>query len=261
MNFQAPMISNRLCEAQMLTRICRPAAARAITCQKRVPSGILGAAFNSPAASSSWQPRSRCSCVGSSTLASGSSSPCCAKSGAGVDRKLQRRNNSIAVSAAATLLGGQHQHHHEYEPSTEEIEVTTSPAKNSSLGGKGNILETFNKINDGVGRKRNRGKAARPRRAAAVSGLNSLQQILDQLSETAAAQKTQKEQVAKETAFGGPTLKEQTAKETTFVGPTLNMARQMPLSCRQMDNTSLMCLAAMDNLEARAEVVRRHIME
>jgi hypothetical protein len=28
-----------------------------------------------------------------------------------------------------------------------------------------------------------------------------------------------------------------------------------------MDNASLMCLAAMDNLEARAEVLRRHVMD
>ena len=221
---------------QRLNRFCRPtAAARAITCQKRIPSGILGAASNSPAASSSWQPRSRCSCVGSSTLASTASSPCCAGGAASVD---QKRGNSIAVSAAATLLGGHHPHQYEYEPSEKEIETTTDPTKSTFLGEEDSLLATLKKINDGAGRKRNRTKAARPKR------LNSIQQILDQLSEATAK-----------------TLTEQTVKEAINNGPTLDMARAMPLSCRQMDNASLMCLAATDNLEARAEVVRRHIME
>ena len=223
---------------QRLIRISRPTAARAITCQKRIPSGILGAAPNS-AGSSSWQPRSRCSCVGSSTLASAASSPCCSGGTTGVDPKLQIRGNSIAVSAAATLLGGHHPHQYEYETSEAEIEITTDPAKSTFLEEKGSILATLKKINDGAGRKRNRAKAARPKR------INSIRQILDQLSE-ATAQKTQNEQ---------------TVKEAIDNGPTLDIARAMPLSCRQMDNASLMCLAAMDNLEARAEVVRRHIME
>ena len=226
---------------QRLIRISRPTAARAITCQKRIPSGVLGAAPNSPAASS-WQPRSRCSCVGSSTLASIASSPCCAGGAASVDQKLhvQTRGNSIAVSAAATLLGGHHPHQYVYEPSEEEIETTTDPAKSTFLGEEGSLLATLKKINDGAGRKRNRAKAARPKQ------INSIRQILDQLSE-ATAQKTQNS--------------EQTVNEAIDNGPTLDMARAMPLSCRQMDNASLMCLAAMDNLEARAEVVRRHIME
>ena len=143
------------------------------------------------------------------------------------------------MSAPATLLGG-HPHQHEYEPfAEEEIEITTDPAKSTFVGEEGSLLATLKKINDGVGRKRNRAKAARTKR------ISSIQQILDQLSE-ATAQKTQKEQ---------------TAQETIDSGPTLDVARAMPLSCRQMDNASLLCLAAMDNLEARAEVVRRHIME
>lgn len=225
---------------QRLIRISRPTAARAITCQKRIPSGVLGAAPNSPAASSSWQLRSRCSCVGSSTLASTASSPCCAGGAASVDQKLQQtRGNSIAVSAAATLLGGHHPHQYEYETSEAEIETTIDSAKSTFLGEEGSLLATLKKINDGAGRKRNRAKAARPKQ------INSIRQILDQLSE-ATAQKTQNEQ---------------TVKEAIENGPTLDMARAMPLSCRQMDNASLMCLAGMDNLEARAEVVRRHIME
>ena len=120
-----------------------------------------------------------------------------------------------------------------------EIAATTDPAKSSFLGEEGSLLTTIKKINAGVGRKRNRAKTARPKR------INSIQQILDQLSE-ATAQKT---------------LTEQTVEEVINNGPTLDMARAMPLSCRQMGNASLMCLAAMDNLEARAEVVRRHIME
>ena len=146
------------------------------------------------------------------------------------------------MSAAATLLGG-HPHQHEYKPfAEEEIEITTDPAKSTFVGEEGSLLATLKKINDGVGRKRNRAKAARTKR------ISSIQQILDQLSEAseATAQKTQQEQ---------------TTQETIDSGPTLDMARAMPLSCRQMDNASLMCLAAMDNLEARAEVLRRHIME
>ena len=225
-------------QAQRLTRMCRPAAAaaRAITCQKHVPSGLLGAASKQSLGAA--LPRSQCSCVGSSTLAS---KPCCVGSASGVDTKQQTRDNSIAVSAAATLLGGHHPHRQEYEPSAEEVEATTTPTTNMFLGDENSLLGKLKKINEGVGRKRNRGRTGRPRRVSADNGLDSVQQILNQLTE-ATAQKTR-------------------AEQATVDGPTLEMARNMPLSCRQMDNASLMCLAAMDNLEARAEVIRRHVMD
>lgn len=109
------------------------------------------------------------------------------------------------------------------------------------LGDENSLLGQLKKINEGVGRKQNRGRTVRHRRVSAGSGLNSVQQILDQLTE-ATSQKKRAEQAAAD-------------------GPTLEMARNMPLSCRQMDNSSLMCLAAMDILEARAEVLRRHVMD
>lgn len=52
-----------------------------------------------------------------------------------------------------------------------------------------------------------------------------------------------------------------TKKETTKVPvPTMEMAKSMPLSCQEMDNTSLLTLAALKVKDARSEVLRRHIM-
>mmetsp|Transcript_18335 Transcript_18335/g.25436 ORF Transcript_18335/g.25436 Transcript_18335/m.25436 type:complete len:279 (-) Transcript_18335:49-885(-) len=42
--------------------------------------------------------------------------------------------------------------------------------------------------------------------------------------------------------------------------PTLEVARAMPLSCQEMDNASLITLAALKNHSARTEVLKRHIM-
>jgi hypothetical protein len=52
-----------------------------------------------------------------------------------------------------------------------------------------------------------------------------------------------------------------TKKETAKVPvPTMEMAKSMPLSCQEMDNTSLLTLAALKVKDARSEVLRRHIM-
>eukprot|EP00978_Attheya_sp_CCMP212_P035558 scaffold155359_cov52-Attheya_sp.AAC.5 len=42
--------------------------------------------------------------------------------------------------------------------------------------------------------------------------------------------------------------------------PTMEMAKSMPLSCQEMDNTSLLTLSALKVKDARSEVLRRHIM-
>lgn len=42
--------------------------------------------------------------------------------------------------------------------------------------------------------------------------------------------------------------------------PSLDIANSMPLSCREMDNASLLTLSAMKNHEACIEVLKRHIM-
>ena len=43
--------------------------------------------------------------------------------------------------------------------------------------------------------------------------------------------------------------------------PTLEEARSLPLSFSEMDNATLLSMAALDITEARAEILKRHIME
>lgn len=43
--------------------------------------------------------------------------------------------------------------------------------------------------------------------------------------------------------------------------PTMAIAKSMPLSVREMDNTELITLGAMGNPEARREILKRHIMD
>jgi len=72
-------------------------------------------------------------------------------------------------------------------------------------------------------------------------------------------------QIGDRVRFIGTTSTKQAPVETTKVPlpssvPTMEMAKSMPLSCQEMDNTSLLTLSALKVKDARSEVLRRHIM-
>lgn len=218
-------------------------AARAITSQRRAAAGLLSTRTSSVKSSSLLLPKS-CSCVGSSTLAT-----CCDDHGIHLVSQQQQRNNSISVSAAAALLGNHPggggnlavdvEPEHHYGP--------LDPGTNiDSFFDDKSLLGTLKRINDGAGRRKNKSRTAK--KTGADATLSTLKDMLAEL--------TQKKQEQ-----APPTSTAAAALAPKFHAPSLDVARSMPLSCRQMDNTSLMCLAALDVVEARSEVLRRHIME
>jgi hypothetical protein len=118
------------------------------------------------------------------------------------------------------------------------------------------LLGTLKRINDGAGRRKNKSSRAAKKTDATLESLASVKEMLADLALTHQQQRQQQHQqsVPAATAVSVPSVPK-------LASPTLDVARSMPLSCRQMDNTSLMCLAALDVVEARSEVLRRHIME
>jgi len=51
-----------------------------------------------------------------------------------------------------------------------------------------------------------------------------------------------------------------TTTSIAFQSPPVEVAKSLPTSCRVMDNSSLLTLAALNVLDARVEVLKRHIM-
>ena len=249
------MIPRLIASAPRLTRIYRPTAARAITSQRGIPP-LLSSPCSSSSSSVSASLSKSCSCVGSSTLAATCTeeklSPA-SPFARGSSIMQQHRNNSISVSAAAALLGDRHN----VDPTAEHH---YGPLESSRLLDENSLLGTLKRINDGAGRRKNTANAASTKKIRAAkktdATLESLASVKNMLAELALTQQQQQKQQ--------PVPSATAASVTTapkLEAPTLDVARSMPLSCRQMDNTSLMCLAALDVVEARSEVLRRHIME
>eukprot|EP00934_Nitzschia_sp_Nitz4_P006528 Nitzschia sp. Nitz4//scaffold2_size372955//176921//177713//NITZ4_000423-RA/size372955-snap-gene-0.81-mRNA-1//-1//CDS//3329546778//6518//frame0 len=60
--------------------------------------------------------------------------------------------------------------------------------------------------------------------------------------------------------FTSPAVRRYNKKQENRAKPTLDIARSMPVSIEEMDNHTLLTVAALHNHGARVEVLKRHIM-